>query len=244
MKDKKNKYPLSVNFKTLQQYDLKKTGIDEILFFEWLIVKKLSFGSDEFFYQNNRIFNEIPIKRHRLDKVKVKFICYGMEKETKGFSNTTNYLITDEFIENFVKIHLLPEFRKNTLKELLSLDFKYEIKVSKAEIKRIIEIIDHLEMIYNDRRERYIDKNTARTLSKTGLSHNNKTYQQFKLLTNRYELKTIENSFVCFVDDLINRHDYTSHVLNNFSSYNRAYDSFPVFEARLNKFNLNYSIPS
>lgn len=238
------KYPLSINFKTYQQYDLTITKLDEIVFFEWLIVKRLSFGSDEFFYQNDRVIKEIGIKRHRLDKIKKKFTFYGLDIQLKGFTNTTNYIITDEFVLNFVNTHLIKEYRVNTLKQLINLDFKNEIIVSKAEKKRILDLITYLENIYNKRREMKFNKTEGKQkLDHTSLSHNKKTYQQIKLLIKKYPLKnTIGNSFICHVDKLINNEDSVTHILNNFSSYNRANDSFPIFESRLNEFNNNYVI--
>lgn len=247
MQDKENItviYPLSINFNTFKQYDLSISCIDEIVFFEWLVVKRLSFGSDEFFYQNHRVISELGIKRHRLEKIKKQFISYGLEIELKGFTNTSNYMITEKFIRKFVKIHLEKPYQKGTLKQLLNLDFKNEVKVTATDKRRIKEFIVKLEKLYNHRRKRKVEYTQGKELLEdSGLSHNNKTYQQFKLLMGKYPNRdVIEGSFVCYVDKLIKGEDRTLHILNNFSSYNRANDSFPIFESRLNEYNNNYSI--
>ena len=238
------KYPLSINFKTYQQYDLNNTNIDEIVFFEWLVVKRLSFGSDEFFYQNHRVFKDLGIKRSRLEKIQNKFSDYGLVVEPKGLNNATNYNVTDEFIRNFIYTHLLESYQKGTLKQLLNLDFKNEVKVSRVEKKKVLELIKDLEIIYNNRRTRKVQYTKgSKYLERSGLSHNNKTYQQFKLLMSKYTVnEVIHNSFVCYVDNIIKGDDKTLHILNNFSSYNRTNDSFPIFESRLNTFNNDYAV--
>lgn len=237
------KYPLSINFNTFSQYNLSSIALDEIVFFEWLIVKKLSFGSDEFFYQNERITKELSIKRHRLEKIKNKFMSFGLDIELKGTNNISNYFISETFIKNFVETHLLEPYKNDTLKQLLNLDFKNEINVSKAEKKRIEEFIKDLEETYNRRRKKYINHTEGRKcLVNTGLSYNRKTFQQFSSLLKRYSKDTISNSFTCYVDDLITHDDNSYHILNNFSTYDRAKDSFPVFENKLNKFNNCYEV--
>lgn len=246
MQDKENisvDYPLSINFKTFRQYDLKVISLEEIVFFEWLIVKRLSFNSDEFFYQNNRVSEELGIKRHKLENIKNKFSQDGLEIKLKGLNNATNYTIANMFIENFVNSYLLEPYRKATLRKLLNLDFKNEIKILAPEKNRIVSLIKSLEEIYNNMRERKIQySNGKEFLKDTGLSYNNKTLQQLKLLKGRYKRGVIENSFICYVDHLIKGDDRTNHILNNFSSYDKANDSFPIFESRLNEFNNNYSL--
>ena len=247
MKKDENKivsYPLCVNFKTFIQYDISKINIDEIVFFEWLIVKRLSFGSDEFFYQNERVIKEIGIKRHRLEVIKNKFCLYGLIIELKGNNNTSHYLVNPEFIKCFVNEHLLNEYRANTLKQLLTLDFKNEIKVSKVTKNRIIKFIKtELEIVYNQRRkDNIVITEGKKFLTPSGLNHNKKTYQQFSLLMSRYSNHIIKNSFICFIDMVITGEDNCNHILNNFSSFNRAKDSFPIFENRLNTFNNQYAM--
>ena len=141
MKNDENKvvsHPLCVNFKTLAQYDMNKINIDEIVFFEWLNVKRLSFGEDEFFYQNKRVIDELGIKRYRLDGIKKKLQQLGLVIEQKGNNNTSHYLVTPEFIETCVNEYVHTEYRRNTLEQLLNLDFKNDIKVSKVTKNKII----------------------------------------------------------------------------------------------------------
>lgn len=241
--NKSVKYPLSINFNTFQQYDLKVTRIESILLFEWLIVKRLSFGSDEFFYQHHRVFKELPIKRHTFEITISIFISYGLKYEKKGSNNVSHYTVNENFIKSYINAHLLPEYLKNTLKKILTLDFKNEVKVSNADKKRILKLINNLEAIYNQRREMICEHtNGKRKLSNSGLTYNGKTFQQLKLLTERYDEIAIRNSFTCYSDKLLRKQDKTYHILNNFSTYNRSKDSFPVYESRLNEFNDDYSI--
>ncbi len=66
--------PLCVNILRLQHYLLQP---DEVVFFDWLVVKTIAFGYKEFHYSQMRIEAETRIRRTRQDKIIAGFVEYG-----------------------------------------------------------------------------------------------------------------------------------------------------------------------
>lgn len=236
------KYPVSVNFKTLEQYSFSTTKLDEIIFFEWLIIKTKTFGSNTFFYQQERTINEIGIKIHRLTKIKEKYKTYGLIVDTGGSNNTTTYTVEKVFIKNFVNIHVKTNLQNDLINRIEKLNFN-NININIEDRDFIEELIQRLNNVFRERREFEEQKNNGNIkYPYTELTANKKTYTQLNKLEKTYSSNTILNSFIAFSDALIRNEDSSMHVLNNFSSYDIEKDSFPVFERYLNIFNLNYSV--
>lgn len=119
------KNPLSVRFKVLEQYDFTKLVIDEVVFFEWLVLKRSSFGSEKFSCQQQRIINEIGIRRRRLTTIKNKFIdLYGLESETEGKKNITHFTVKDLFLKKFVEDNIQVDLQKDLIYKLKNIKFK------------------------------------------------------------------------------------------------------------------------
>lgn len=223
-------HPLAVNFKKLRKYNFQRAGIDEILFFEWLIVKQKSFGDqNEFFYQTNRVIKEIGIKRSRLETIKSKFLDYGLIIENKGPLNTTHYLVTIDFIGNYVQDHILPEYQEVYLGQVRTINFKGRGNLSEIDVEETLILINDLNSIYNDERRMFNKINGEAQSLDIKLDYNDKTIYQCNLLRERYDEQTIFRVFEIFVEFLLEEKDSTTHLLNNFSSYDNHLNGFPVF---------------
>lgn len=226
------KHPLATNFKKLLQYDFEFTKLDEAIFFEWLIVKQKSFGEgNPFFYQNRRIIAELGIKRNRLNSIKSKFLDYGLSIGCAGFLNTTHYLVEYDFIEKFIYDHVKYEERSRMLRNIRHLNFKGENNLSKQERVMVTHFIHELNEVCKTRRAFHFNYgNIKDDLSEFELPYNGKTIYQLHLLCKRYSKEVIITTFQSFVDAMLLEEDYTSHLLNNFSSYDKQRDGFSVFD--------------
>lgn len=226
------KHPLATNFKKLLQYDFEFTKLDEAIFFEWLIVKQKSFGEgNPFFYQNRRVIKEVGIKRNRLNSIKSKFLDYGLFIGCTGFLNTTHYLVEYDFIEQFIYNHVKYEEQGRMLKNIRHLNFKGENNLSKLERERAIQFIQDLNEVCIKRKAFHVNYGNIKVdLSKVELPYNGKSIYQLHLLCKRYNKEVIIQTFQYFVNAMLLEEDSTTHLLNNFSSYDTQRDGFPVFD--------------
>ena len=226
------KHPLATNFKKLLQYDFGVTKLDEVIFFEWLIVKQKSFGDgNPFFYQNRRVIEELGIKRNRLKSIKSKFLDYGLNIHCTGLLNTTHYLVEYDFIEQFIKNHVKHEEQYEMIKNIRFLNFKGENNITKYEREQVIQFIQILNKICKSRKTFHRDfGNIKDDLSEVELPYNGKSIYQLHLLCKRYSKEVIVQTFGYFIDAMLLKEDDTPHYLNNFSSYDAQKDGFPVFD--------------
>ena len=235
------KHPFSTNFKTLLQYDFTKTTIEDVIFFEWLVVKRESFGNIPFFYQQNRIIDELGIKRTRLKTVTDKFKSMGLKIELAGKWNVTHFTVSDKFIKAFVRIGVKKDLQKDLLNRILDFNMNRTVIKNRVDKNYLDFMIVQLNRKYNSCRT-LSAKEKGITYSKTELPCNKKTHNQLSLLSTKYETTTIVNTFQAFCDAIVSGKDHTSHMLNNFSSYDENEDRFPVFERYLTQFNSEYAI--
>ena len=61
-------------------------------------------------------------------------------------------------------------------------------------------------------------------------------------LSNHTTEEPMFDSFMAFIDSVINGKEKSNHPLNHFTSYNENERAFKVFDHYLNVFNQNYSI--
>jgi hypothetical protein len=225
-------HPLAINFIKLSQYDFSVTKLDEAIFFEWLIVKQKSFGDGNlFFYQNKRAIKELGIKRIRLNSIKLKFMNYGLIVKCEGTHNATHYLVEYDFIEQFIINHVKHEVQQKMLKNIRHLNFKGENNITKSEKEQVIQFIQGLNGICKERKTFHINYGHIKDdLSEVELPYNGKTMYQLHLLCKRYSKEVIIQTFQAYVDAMLLEKDYTTHYLNNFSSYDAHKDGFSVFD--------------
>ncbi len=114
------KNPFSVNFEILEQYNFEKLSSDEVLFFEWLVAKRIGFKNETFPYKQKDITDEIGIKRRRLEKLKSDFIDkYTLLVESSGKHNITSFTVSNKFVKSFIKDNVKLEERKDLQKRML-----------------------------------------------------------------------------------------------------------------------------
>ena len=81
-----DKNPTCVNILKLQRYNFKFFSLEEVIFFEYLVVKAKAFGFKQFFHSTETISRETGIKRSKLDSIIKRFYSLGLiSVEVKGF---------------------------------------------------------------------------------------------------------------------------------------------------------------
>ena len=114
-----------------------QTKLDEIVFFEWLVIKRISFGTDTFFYQQRRVTEEIGIKRTRLETLRKLFINLGLVVEYGNVFNTATYTVSLVFIANFIKYGVKKEFQETRSLNIDKLHFNTKKPLSIKDRKKI-----------------------------------------------------------------------------------------------------------
>ena len=109
---------MAVNIRKLQRYNFNFFTLEEVVFFEYLVVKAPLFKFKEFYHSTATIAKEIGIKRSKLDSIIIKFGKMGLLKvEVKGFPKVKHFSI------NFEKIRLfLPQIYQSAENGKLSAD--------------------------------------------------------------------------------------------------------------------------
>jgi hypothetical protein len=242
----KNRHPLAINILKMQEYDFSKTKLEEIVFFEWLVIKRISFGTDTFFYQQRRVTEEIGIKRTRLETLRKVFEKLGLVVDHSNVFNTTTYHVSLIFVNNFIKYGVKKEFQKPKSLNIDKLHFNTKKPISVGDRKKIKSLLADLNEVYNKRRKIYNDNNIEQEYTFTGLPVNEKSYKQLNELSKVYEKEVIKNSFISYCDEVIVDKDRVvkANMTNHFSSYDFITERFEVFEIHLHRYNLYYSIKS
>lgn len=113
---KKDKNPMSLNILKLQRYNFSFFKLEEVIFFEYLVVKAQAFGFGQFYHSTATIEKETGIKRSKLESIIDKFINIGIiDVEIKGFPKVKHFTI------NFQKIQFyLPQIYQTAEKSKLS----------------------------------------------------------------------------------------------------------------------------
>lgn len=235
-------HPLAVNFKKLQKYKLTEAKIDEIIFFEWLIVKQKSFGDgNEFFYQQHRVLEEIGLRAARFRAIREKFQELGLEYEVKGNNNMTYYTLTPEFIEAAVTEYVRSEFKEATIRQIVELKVRYNRELSKKEEQRVESLILEIKKQYSIQVREAI-RNPKNADIELTIPHNDRTVYQLSTLMKRYSDNAILDSFRAFTDGVIEGDQKPKNVLNNFTTFNSETNSFPVFDHYTLAFNMQYFV--
>lgn len=233
-------HPLAINFKKLQKYKLNEVKIDEITFFEWLIIKHKSMGErEQFYYQQHRVLEEIGLRPARFRAIRKKFQELGLDYEVKGDKNIAHYGLTQEFIESAVNEFVRVEFRNATIKQILELKVRHHRELSKKEEQRVEGLISELKKHYHIRVREAI-RNPHKADIELTIPHNDKTIYQLSVLMKRYSDSAIVDSFIAYTDGVIEGDQNPKHVLNNFTTYNTETNSFPVFDHYTYAFSMHY----
>lgn len=114
LKKSKNKdvHPLAINILKLQRYNYDYFNCEEVVFFEYIVVKGMAFKKKkEFFHSSETIRKETGIKKSSLKTIIKKFIDLGiLSTEVKGMPRVTYFKVHfPKIIELFHKIYQLNE---------------------------------------------------------------------------------------------------------------------------------------
>ena len=101
-----NKIPLAIIILNLQNYNFDFFDLDEVVFFEWLIVKGKAFHFKEFFYSGIRIKDETGIKKDALNSILTRFVNLGIVSIRKfGYPPVSHFTVHYD-----VMLTLVPQF--------------------------------------------------------------------------------------------------------------------------------------
>ena len=146
-KIKKDKHPLAINIKKLQRYNYNYFCCEEVILFEYLVVKGKSFKFKPFYHSSETIFKETGIKKHSLNTILKRFKELGyISIEVKGMPKVKHFTVHYPKIqEDLAKIYLLEEngkqlyeFRQLLTEYYLTLTENYQEKYIKKNSKSII----------------------------------------------------------------------------------------------------------
>lgn len=150
---KADKNPMAVNIRKLQRYNFSFFTLEEVVFFEYLVVKAPLFKFREFYHSTATVAKEIGIKRSKLASIINKFGKMGMLKvEIKGFPKVKHFTVNFEKIRFF-----LPQIYQSAENGKLSADMS----------KLLVDF-------YNSLVENYKKKNINKETIKETLKNENK----------------------------------------------------------------------
>ena len=112
MLGKPDLHPLAINIIKLQRYNFEFLSCEEVVFFEYIVIKGKSFGKiDSFFHSTSTITKETGIKKHSLKTIISSFEKHGIIKvEVKGMPRVKYFkVIYPRIIELLPNIYQLSE---------------------------------------------------------------------------------------------------------------------------------------
>lgn len=121
---KKDVHPLAINIRKLQRYNFTYLGCEEVVFFEYLVVKANSFKQVPFYHSSETILKETGIKKHSLKSIINRFEALGyISIEVKGMPKVKHFTVHYPKIQaDLGLIYLLEENGKSLFefRQLLS----------------------------------------------------------------------------------------------------------------------------
>lgn len=262
MKNKVNapEIPLCTNILRLQSYLLSP---DEVMLFDWLIVKQISFKYKDFHYSQSRIEEETRIKRTRQEAIIKQFCALGflkpevkMNKVTRG---KVRYFRVDfkTLSDKKILCQVIDE-EKTLFKDYLrfiayhatiqsqGIEKKKDETSPTQDTDRIYQLLNET---YEERRTRYNEGRTTDEIPEMAippmqLPRNKAINKKLLHLSNVYNDDTIHGAFTAYADAIFESLESPKKPLDYFLSYNDTKDSFGVVEFYINAFTMNYSTPN
>jgi hypothetical protein len=116
---KEDTHPLAINVLKLNRYNYDFFNCEEVVFFEYMVVKGMAFKNKEFFHSSETIRNETGIKKHSLKSIISKFESLGIISiDIKGMPRIKYFTVHYPIIVN-----LIPEIYQLSKNGKLSSDF-------------------------------------------------------------------------------------------------------------------------
>ena len=147
---KEDTHPLAINIQKLQRYNYDYFNCEEVVFFEYIVVKGMAFKKKkEFFHSSETIRQETGIKKHSLKSIISRFESLGIiSTEIKGMPRVKYFTVHfPKIVELIPKIYQLSnngklpsDFSKHLSDFFLPLVDNYQeknnIKNNKEEINK------------------------------------------------------------------------------------------------------------
>lgn len=113
MSNNLNGHPFAVNFRKLQNYNLSLFSLDEVVFYEYLMILGQSFGYRDFYHSTAKISADLGLKRTRIEAIIKKLEYYGIiSVEVRGFPKVKYFTINAEFILD--NLGMIYQFAENS----------------------------------------------------------------------------------------------------------------------------------
>lgn len=109
---KEDIHPLAINIQKLQRYNYDYFNCEEVVFFEYIVVKGMAFKKKtEFFHSSETIRKETGIKKHSLNSIISRFEDIGIiSTEIKGMPRVKHFKVHfPKIVELLPKIYQLSE---------------------------------------------------------------------------------------------------------------------------------------
>src|SRR5690606_23134477 len=109
---KEDIHPLAINIQKLQRYNYDYFNCEEVVFFEYIVVKGMAFKKNpEFFHSSETIRKETGIKKHSLNSIISRFEDLGIISiEIKGMPRVKHFKVHfPKIVELLPKIYQLSE---------------------------------------------------------------------------------------------------------------------------------------
>lgn len=138
---RKDKNPMAVNILKLQRYNFKFFSLEEVILFEYLVIKGSLFKYKPFYHSSATIAQETGIKRNRLETIIKRFISLKLITiEKKGMPKVKHWLVNYPVIPSlFGQIYQFSENGKLTVDNLKLLNDFYKPFVDGYQKKNIKE---------------------------------------------------------------------------------------------------------
>ncbi len=185
-KEKKvDKNPMAINILKLQRYNFKYFQLEEVVFFEYIIIKAQALGFKPFFHSSATIADETGIKRTRLDRIIHRFVNDGyIHVEVRGMPKVKHF----EVDFNVIRSHLHKIYR------VAETDLPF------AEFSKLLD--DFFKLFVDKYQQKNINKNNKEeTLKETIVTDNGlaeseqEFYSLVKQISESYELQPFQASY-------------------------------------------------
>jgi hypothetical protein len=259
-----NDKPVAVectNIIRLQDYLLPP---DEVIFFDWLVVKEISFKYVQFNYSEKRIEEETRIKRSRQEKIEEKFKQLGfLETEVKLNKRISSHI-------RYFYMNLVTLYREDVLSSVIRrgsnyfhdwLEYLYyhasrqnEIsngispETFKAHRKIVNDLYKILNQTYKQRIEMYnrgdlTDEKPKRGKTAVQIPRNKTLEADLFRISEVYDNESIKYAFSAYIDSILTKQINVTAFMPYFLSPKDPLKPYSVMEKYLDKFLKDYTHP-
>lgn len=216
-------HPLSLNFKKFQRYNFEVLSIEDVIFFEYILICFVSFGYKEFYKSDIQILKDTNIKRTRLRGAKQKFESMGIlsitVKKIKGNPPIQYYIFNPKILLIKLENIYLKEYCESMMIYFFSfLNNNLVYDLTEDDQAYINSLIFEMENIY-----RSVYQLRGIKLLNDKLTCNNYGYKGLIKLINEIGYQELLKSFENLIHNIINGNAKPKNVLNYFITSGKHY---------------------